>query len=80
MCNLAPHTWLLGRLDLENVETASAKSCLIFRFFFRTHRDLLSIHISLQLVYNLFEARGFLISGPSTSQGTLLRKEINKYL
>lgn len=78
MCTLAPQTLLLGKVDLENVETgASAK---IFHFFFGTHRGLLSIYISLQLDCSLFEAKRFLISGPSTSQGTLPRKEIDKYL
>lgn len=81
MCTLAPYTLLLGKVDLESVETGvSAKSCLIFHFFFGTHRGLLSIYISLQLDCSLFEAKRFLISGPSTSQGTLPRKEIDKYL
>lgn len=77
-CTSYPAPWE-GRF--RNVETgASAKSCLIFHFFFGTHRGLLSIYISLQLDCSLFEAKRFLISGPSTSQGTLPRKEIDKYL
>lgn len=77
MCTLAPHTQFLGRVDLENAETGASKSCLIFCFFFRTHRGLLSIHISLQLYCNLFEARGLLISGPSTGNSPREKKSTN---